>query len=296
MNAHVYRFRVGTFECAIVNDGTFFYPHPAQIFFDDVPAERLTQVLQEHEIDPAAWETYPSPYPSLLVKTGNQIVLVDTGAGGLAPTTGQLLPNLRSLDVAPEEIDIVILTHGHVDHIGGNLDQAGKLAFPNARYVMGRAEWDFWAADPDLAAFKVTAFIDLIRSVARTQLPPIQERLTLVEDGDEIVPGIQIVAAPGHTPGHIALRITSNGEQLLWAVDTCIHPIHVEQPDWVSMFDYWPHETVVTRRKLLGQAAVDAALVHLYHFPFPGLGHVVLYDGGWRWQPLISSTFSATTL
>ena len=122
-----------------------------------------------------------------------------------------MIPNLRSIGVAPEEIDTVILTHGHVDHIGGNLDQAGKLAFPNARYVMSRAEWDFWAADPDLAAFKVTAFIDLIRSVARTQLPPIQERLILVEDGDEIVPGIQVVAAPGHTPGHIALFDTRDG-------------------------------------------------------------------------------------
>lgn len=86
---------------------------------------------------------------------------------------------------------------------------------------------------------------------------------------------------------HIALRVTSEGEQLLWGVDTALHPIHVEHPDWVSKADYLPHETVVTRRRLLGQAAVDRALVHMYHFPFPGLGHVVLHDGGWRWQPLV---------
>ena len=127
----------------------------------------------------------------------------------------------------------------------------------------------------------------------RTQLPPIRDRLTLVEDGDEIAPGIQVVAAPGHTPGHIALRITSEGEQLLWAVDTCIHPIHVEYPDWVSKVDYLPHETVVTRRRLLGQAAVGRALVHLYHFPFPGLGRVVLHNGGWRWQPLVLPSANA---
>jgi glyoxylase-like metal-dependent hydrolase (beta-lactamase superfamily II) len=293
MNGHVYRFRIGIFECVIVNDGTFFYPHPAQILFDDVPEERLTQALQEHEIDPAAWETYPSPYPSLLVKTGDQTILVDTGAGKLAPTTGQLLPNLRSIDVAPEEIDTVILTHGHPDHIGGNLDSTGKLAFANARYVMGREEWAFWASDPDLASLKIPMFIEIIRSVAQAQLPPIRDRLTLVEDGDEIAPGIQVVAAPGHTPGHIALRITSEGEQLLWAVDTCIHPIHVEHPDWVSKADYLPHETVVTRRRLLGQAAVDRALVHMYHFPFPGLGHVVLQDGGWRWRPLVLPSANA---
>jgi glyoxylase-like metal-dependent hydrolase (beta-lactamase superfamily II) len=287
MHAHVYRFHIGTFECAIVNDGTFAYPHPAQLFFEDVPEEHLTQALQEHKIDPAAWETYLSPYPSLLVKTDDQIILVDSGAGGLAPTTGQLIPNLQSIGVTPEGIDTVILTHGHPDHIGGNLDSSGKPAFANARYVMGRDEWEFWAPDPDLASFKVPMFTEVIRTVARTQLPPIQDRLTLVDDGDEVVPGIQVVAAPGHTPGHIALRITSAGEQLLWAVDTCVHPLHVEHPDWVTMIDYLPHETVVTRRRLLGQAAVDRALVHMYHFPFPGLGHVVLQDGGWRWQPLV---------
>src|SRR5688500_12374521 len=103
MNDHVYRIRSGIFTRAIVNDDTIFNPHPAQSLFEDVPEERLTQALQEHEIDPAAWESYPSPYPSLLVKTGEQVVLVDTGAGGLAPTTGQLIPHLQSLGVAPEE-------------------------------------------------------------------------------------------------------------------------------------------------------------------------------------------------
>jgi glyoxylase-like metal-dependent hydrolase (beta-lactamase superfamily II) len=90
------------------------------------------------------------------------------------------------------------------------------------------------------------------------------------------------VAAPGHTPGQIGIRITSEGEQLFCGSDALIHPLHVEQPDWVSMFDYLPEETVVTRRRLLGQAAVDEALVYMHHFPFPGLGRVVLQDGGWR--------------
>lgn len=286
MNSNVYPFQIGAVECTIVNDGAFAYPQPGELFFDDVPAALLAQSLQAHGIDPATWESYASPYPSLLIKTGQRCLLVDTGAGGIAPTTGQLIPNLRTIGVTPEQIDTVILTHGHLDHIGGNLDKQGKPAYPNARYLMGKAEWDFWRTDPDLAGFKVPAFTDVIRNVARSQLPPLQDRLTLVTDGDEVAPGIHIVAAPGHTPGHIALRINANGEQLLWAVDTCLHPIHVEQPDWVSKFDLLPQETVSTRRKLLGQAAIDGTLVHCYHFPFPGLGHVVMYKEGWQWQPI----------
>jgi glyoxylase-like metal-dependent hydrolase (beta-lactamase superfamily II) len=290
MNTMVYPFRIGTIECTIVSDGTFVYPQPSQLFFDEVPLPGLNAALTAHDIDPATSESYPSPYPSLLIKSGDRLILVDTGAGAIAPTTGQLLPNLRAIGVTPEQIDTVVLTHGHLDHIGGNLNSTGQLTYPNARWIMSRTEWAFWAADPDLAEFKVPMFIDLLRSVARTQLPPIQERLTLVDDGAEIAPGVEVVAAHGHTPGHLALRITSAGEQLLWAVDTCIHPLHIEHPDWVSKVDHLPQETVVTRRKLLGQAAVDGALVHFYHFPFPGLGRVVLHDGSWRWQPIATTT------
>ena len=287
MNSNIYRFSIGTFACAIVNDGTFAYPHPAQLFFDGAPEEGLAHALQAQQIESAAWTEFVSSYPTVLVNTGAHRVLIDTGAGSFAPTTGQLIPNLRSLGMAPEEIDTVILTHGHLDHIGGNVDKEGKPAFPNARYVMSRVEWEFWAADPDLSSLKLPPiFIEAIRGAARAQLPPLKDRLALVEDGDEIVPGIQAVAAPGHTPGHLALSIRSTGEQLLCATDALLHPIHIAQPDWTAVFDYSPDETVVTRRRLLGRAAVDGALVYLTHFSFPGLGHIVLQDGSWRWRPV----------
>jgi len=287
MKSTAYQFSIGNFSCAIVNDGTFAYPSPAQLFFDGAPEERLAQALQAQEIEPATWTEFVSSYPTVLVITGAHRVLIDTGAGGFAPTTGQLIPNLRLLDVAPEEIDTVVLTHGHLDHIGGNVDREGRPAFPNARYVMSRVEWEFWATDPDLSSLKIPpVFIEAIRGTARAQLPPLKDQLALVEDGDEIVPGIQAVAAPGHTPGHLALSIRSAGQQLLCAADTLLHPVHVEQPDWTTLFDYSPDETVVTRRRLLGQAAVDTALVHLTHFSFPGLGRIVLQDGSWRWRPL----------
>lgn len=286
MNTHTHALSIGQLTCTIVNDGCFAYPQPGQLFFAEAPTAPLAQAFAAHAIDPATWESYPSPYPSLLIDTGEALILVDTGAGALAPTTGQLIPNLRALGVTPAQIDLVVLTHGHPDHIGGNLDSAGHVAFPNARWVMGRDEWAFWAADPAMTDSKTPLFTAIMRRVARTQLPPIQARLTLVDDGAEIAPGIQVVAAPGHTPGQIALRITSQGEQLLWAADTCFHPIHVEHPDWITQFDHLPDVTVATRRKLFGQAAADGALVQLHHLPFPGLGVVAPHADGWRWQPI----------
>lgn len=287
MTANIHRFEVGSFSCAVVNDGTFAYPHPAQILFDNVPDDHLAPALQMHEIDLEGWAEYISPYPTLLVNTGDHLVLIDTGAGDFAPTTGRLMPNLRSLGVAPEQIDTVILTHGHLDHIGGTLNAEGEPAFPNARYVMSSEEWAFWESDPDLSFLKIPpSLMEAIHGTARAKLPPIADRIALVADGDEIVPGIQAIAAPGHTPGHLALTIRCRGEQLLCCVDAVLHPVHVEQPDWVSVVDHSPHETVVTRRELLGQAAASDVLAYVTHFRFPCLGHVVQQEVGWRWRPL----------
>lgn len=144
MNNESYRFKIGNFECIIVLDGTFAYPHPAQVFFANAPEERLEQVLREHNLNPETWGEYISPYPSLVIYTGDHVVLVDTGAGSFAPTTGKLIPNLKTEGISPKDIDTVILTHGHADHIGGNVNGEGKPTFPNARYVMWKEEWEFW--------------------------------------------------------------------------------------------------------------------------------------------------------
>ena len=121
---------------------------------------------------------------------------------------------------------------------------------------------------------------------ASANLPPIEPLLDFVEPGDEIVPGIVAVDASGHTPGQMALSISSGGEQLLALADAVIHPLHIEQPDWVAPVDLLANETVVTRRRLLGQAAVEKMLVFAPHFAFPSLGHVILEGDGWRWQAL----------
>lgn len=282
-----YDFRIGEFECKIVSDGTFAYPHPAQVLFANAPEDQLIQVLNEHNLDPEKWEEYISPYPSLLIDTGKQKVLVDTGAGDLAPTTGKLVTNLRDAGVNAGEIDTVVLTHGHADHIGGNLNPNGTLAFPNAKFIMWKSEWVFWTSEPDLLSMKVSEhLLQILLECAKKNLPPIQNQLNLIDSEIEIHPGIRAIPAPGHTPGHMALSISSGDERLLHLVDSVIHPIHLEQPEWWSAVDYLPELTITTRRTLLERAVNEKFLCLAFHFPFPCLGHIVKSGDARKWQPI----------
>jgi glyoxylase-like metal-dependent hydrolase (beta-lactamase superfamily II) len=227
MSNESYRFKVGTFECIVVEDGSFTYEHPAHVFFTNAPQESLAQALGEHGLNLEEWHEYVSPYPSLVINTGQHRVLVDTGAGGLGPSTGKLIPNLQATGIAPEDID----------------------------------------------------------TFASDSLPPIEGQLDLVDAETEIVPGIRAIATPGHTPGHMALSISSEGEQLLCTGDVALHPIHLEQPDWYAAVDLVPEQALASRRRFAGMAATHQALVHAFHFPLPGLGHIVQRADAWQWQP-----------
>ncbi len=290
MSKETFRFETGKLKCIAVGDGTLTYlpptfPPPATLLFANAPRERLERVLLEHSLKPEQWVEWTSPYICLVVNTGDHLVLVDTGAGDLAPTTGRLLKNLRAEGIAPEEIDTVILTHGHPDHIGGNTDADGKPAFPNARYVIWKDEWDFWTSERSEQRLDEHVR-ELLLKFARENLPPIQGKVDLFDRETEIVSGIRAIAAPGHTPGHMALEISSEGERLLCISDAVLHPIHLEQPEWYAVVDFAPEQAVSTRRRLLNRAAARKALVLAFHFPFPGLGRVVQKGEGWQWQPM----------
>lgn len=293
MNPEVYKFKVGNFECMAVSDGTLTYspptfPPPATLLFANAPKRRLDQTLREHNIQLQKWTGWKSPYICLLVDTGEALVLLDTGAGGLFPSTGRLLQNLKAEGIVSESIDLVILTHCHPDHIGGNTLEKDKLAFPNARYAMWKDEWDFWTSEQ--AEEKLDEHIrGVLLEVARKQLPPIQDRLDLIEHEREIVPGIHAIMAPGHTPGHMAIAISSESERLLCISDVALHPIHLEQPEWCAVVDFAPDQVAATRRRILNRAASEKAIVLAFHFSFPGLGHIVQKGDGWEWQPIATT-------
>lgn len=289
MSTESYRFKAGTFECIAVSDGTFTYappmfPLPANLLFSNAPKENLELMLREHKLQQEQWVEWISPYICLVVNTCKHLVLVDTGAGNLGPNTGKLLQNLHAEGITPMSIDTVILTHGHPDHVGGNTVGEGKSAFPNAHFVMWKDEWDFWTSD--LTERKADEHIKPLFTFARKNLLPIRSQLDLVDRETEIVTGIRAIEASGHTHGHIALAISSEGKQLLCIADTVLHPIHVERPDWYASVDFAPEQVVTTRRKLLNMAVIDKALVLAFHFPFPGLGYITRKGDGWRWQDM----------
>jgi glyoxylase-like metal-dependent hydrolase (beta-lactamase superfamily II) len=285
-----YHFNIGSFRCVAVSDGTMTYappmfPPPPVFLFVNADREKLTQVLVKHGINIAEWKEWVSPYTCLLIDTGKYMILVDTGAGSLAQSTGRLLVNLKQEGVVPEDINVVILSHGHPDHVGGNLDAKGQPIFAKARWMICKDEWLFWTSDQAERRLDEHSKAMLI-NIARTNLLPLNGRIDLVDSEVEIIPGIHSIFAPGHTPGLMAISLASEGEQLLCISDVLIHPVHLSQPDWFSAIDVIPDQVIASRRKILEKAALEKSQVMAFHFPFPGLGHIVKKDQGWRWQPV----------
>jgi glyoxylase-like metal-dependent hydrolase (beta-lactamase superfamily II) len=276
-----HRFRVGEIECTALLDGTAQYP--AQWLFSGASEAELREKLGGL----VTGTDLTVPYTCLLIRAGGKTVLMDTGADALMPTTGELPKLLAEEGVAPEAIDLVVLTHGHPDHIAGAVDAAGKPAFPNAVYAMAKKEWEFWTAEQvDIGRMNVPAELkELLTGCARRSLPPLRAHLKLIEGEAELAPGVSVVPSPGHTPGHLCLLLASGKQQLLCLVDAVLHPLHLEQPSWQTVFDLDASQAAETRRKLLDRAAADRLEVIAYHFPFPGLGHITGNRPGWRWEP-----------
>jgi len=284
MAKNSYPFKIGNFECLVISDGDFAIPHHE--IFTNAPVSQVEQLLFKHGFKPGGIAIQAT---CLLVKTGQKLVLLDTGFGAdFEPNVGKLAENLQAEGIKPADIDIVILSHAHLDHMGGNTDAEGKPIFSNARYIISRGEWEFWTWEPNLASLREDSFKQAQIMKVRKNLLPIQNRFNIIDYETEILPGIKAIAAPGHTPGHMMLAISSGNEQLLCTFDVTHYPFQLEQPDWYFVGDIIPERAVLTRRQVLNRASTDKVLVMACHFPFPGLGHIMKDGEVWTWQPIKS--------
>ena len=276
---------VGDVEIVALSDMNLPFPMPLTELFPTAPAE--------------AWEPYKRLYPDAfeqdhmlieigcyLVRTQGRTILIDTGYGegpieAIGGRRGELMDDLASKGISPEEIDTVFLSHLHSDHVGWNVvERNGHLApaFPNARYVCHQADLDHFRR-ADIQAASTFPFMErCIETIANAGLLD-----TLSEDAD-LSPEVRALHTPGHTPGHMSILVASNGEEALIQGDVLVHPAQVTEDDWNCHFDFdWPVATD-TRRKMLQQAQTEGTPVVSCHFPAPGFGKVVQREGRLYWQ------------
>ncbi|MFC2161424.1 MBL fold metallo-hydrolase, partial [Acidobacteriota bacterium] len=270
-------FQLGTFICTVIKDGETSIS--AFDFFSGVERENMRGAFEEYGQDP---EAFVLSLQVLVIDTGDNLVLIDTGLGEpVYSDEGKLIESLQALDISPEEIDVVIITHGHWDHIGGIADKEGNLCFPNARHIMSRTDWEFWTNE--LYLLKED---ERLGRWARENLPPLEGSVELMEENSEIVSGISIIAAPGHTLGQIAVSVKSEGQQLLCVGDVVHNHMQMTYPDIGYVDDENNDQAVSTRKSFIEHVIKDHILVYGCHFSFPGLGYVEKIDGKhvWSWM------------
>lgn len=284
MNATYYHFTLGDLRLTVVGDGQGELP-PHPLYVTNATLEEVETTLERHRLPT---DIYLLQCNALVVRSGGHTVLIDTGAGRtLGEDFGFLPAHLKDAGIEPKAVDTVVLTHGHLDHVGGITQRDGSLTYSNAQFYIHEAEWAFWLADKiDLSGMTVDeGFRDNFRNAARENLSAIKERVQLFAYGEQILSFVKTVAAPGHTPGHTALLLGSGENTLLHLADVVHHPaFDLEHPSWRTAFDQDADEAHRTRLSLLDKAAHERSLLFAYHLPFPALGYIRKEGEAYCWD------------
>ncbi len=265
----VFRFKIGALDAAATLDGTITAANDGKTFGVGRPTSDVAEVLKAAGLPTDHLELSIQP---LLVRSGTQVLLFDTGAGDVAFAKGGKLPaSLRAAGVEPSQITDIFISHAHPDHVGGLLGADGARAFSNATIHMSAPEWEAMKANSNQMAL-VTA---------------IAPKVVTFQPGAAVLPGlVTAVQVKGHTPGHSAYEIASGEDRLLYIGDTAHHSvISVQKPDWTIDYDADAPTAEVSRRAFLQRAADQNLRLYAVHFPFPGVGHVKARGEGFIWVP-----------
>nr|WP_132032063.1 MBL fold metallo-hydrolase [Aquabacter spiritensis] len=282
-NAGFYQFRIGEIRATVLSDGVI--GGPPRIYAGDAPEAELRAALRRAFLPT---DHLTLNLNTLLLETGGRRILLEAGAGStMGNDAGRVFANLAAIGLTANDIDVVVISHTHPDHVGNLRAADGGKAFPRAVVFAPAADWDFFVrGDPDLSYMPVPEeFRRRFGAAIKRSVAPVAEAIELYEPGTEIVPGLTTIAASGHTPGMAAFLVHSGAEQLLLTADLAYHPVvNIDRP-WRPGPDRDKEAALAARRRIFDRAAADEMLVLGFHYPFPGLGRMRTVDGGYAWVP-----------
>ena len=275
------RVKLGAFEITTVADGFAAVPKVHPIFGNNQKPEDVSAYMQANFLP---GDKMAIPFTPVIVNTGSELILFDTGNGsGRGETRGQLVNSLKAAGITPDMIDIVVITHYHPDHVGGMMS-GGSATFPNARYVTGEAEHNFWTSKTVMESSDKN--MQGRAKVVKENVVPLAEKISFLKGGNDVVTGITAIETFGHTPGHMAYNIESNGQRMILWGDACNHYVaSLQKPEWHVIFDMDKAAAIESRKKILGMVAADKVPATGYHMPFPALGYVEAQGDAFRWVP-----------
>src|SRR5262245_2691929 len=277
-----YALRVGEIDVLMISDGVF--PLSAETLATNADPADLAAWLKDSHQSP---DVYKWPLNVVVVRSGGRTVLIDSGAGSEFPDfpgVGQLAKRLDAAGIDPASVTDVVVTHLHVDHVGGLLADGlrGRLR-PDVPIHLAAAEASFWLS-PDFSRNTFGGFPDVLRSAEERFVDAYREQLRPFEAECEVAPGVVVHCTGGHTDGHSVVRMASGGDRLTFLGDA-VFPNHFDHPEWHNAFDHDPEEAVRVRVHLMRELAATGEPVVAAHLPFPSVGRVAVAGDVFRWIP-----------